>query len=170
MPDHLPIYRQLNAFLRAEFYCCHVSIRTFTHFFVRDGLAGCTDDTFDIFITRHMICTPTNSTILSNDGHCALRTPQEIVGAWRDGIDRLTERGVTGRILLANLPSPRGFPVSVKNLRCVHPAADSDTKAFANRWVDPRCWSCLSTYGRVRHSRSQSLFMHFGMRCFEQGF
>eukprot|EP00904_Undaria_pinnatifida_P002396 jgi/Undpi1/12157/HiC_scaffold_5.g01833.m1 len=35
---------------------------------------------------------------------------REIVSAWKDGITRLLERGVTGRILLANLPSPRGFP------------------------------------------------------------
>ena len=38
--------------------------------------------------------------------------PQEIVGAWHEGITRLIESGVTGRILLGDLPSTRGLPVS----------------------------------------------------------
>lgn len=51
---------------------------------------------------------------------CALRPPpipQEIVRAWREEINRLIERGVKGRILLGNLGSPRGLPVSVQQYR-----------------------------------------------------
>ena len=44
---------------------------------------------------------------LSTENDC-LRTPQEIVAAWQQGIDRLLERGVTGRILLTTL-SPTDF-------------------------------------------------------------
>ena len=39
-------------------------------------------------------------------------TVQEVVAAWQEGIERLLARGVTGRILLANSASPKGFPVS----------------------------------------------------------
>ena len=41
---------------------------------------------------------------------------QEIIGAWKAAIARLIKRGVTGRILLASLPSARGIPVSVHKL------------------------------------------------------
>ena len=41
--------------------------------------------------------------LLSIDWNDCLRTPQEIVAAWQEAIDRLLERGVTGRILLGNL-------------------------------------------------------------------
>ena len=37
---------------------------------------------------------------------------QEVITAWQEGIVRLIERGVTGRILLINLPTPKGLPVS----------------------------------------------------------
>lgn len=39
--------------------------------------------------------------------------PQEVVHAWQEGIDRLLERGVTGRILLANFVFKDLFSVSV---------------------------------------------------------
>eukprot|EP00904_Undaria_pinnatifida_P002394 jgi/Undpi1/12155/HiC_scaffold_5.g01831.m1 len=35
---------------------------------------------------------------------------RELVAAWQEGIERLLERGVTGRILLSNLASFKGFP------------------------------------------------------------
>lgn len=38
---------------------------------------------------------------------------QGIIGAWQEAITRLIERGVTGKILLANLGSLKGFPVSL---------------------------------------------------------
>ena len=45
-----------------------------------------------------------------------LNAPQEVIGAWTAGIGRLLEAGVTGRILLANVGSPKGLPVSVAGL------------------------------------------------------
>lgn len=41
---------------------------------------------------------------------------QEVIGAWAEGIDRLLKAGVTGRILLANVGSPKGLPVSTLGL------------------------------------------------------
>ena len=41
--------------------------------------------------------------LLSINWNDCLRTPQEIVAAWQEAIDRLLERGVKGRILLGNL-------------------------------------------------------------------
>lgn len=38
--------------------------------------------------------------------------PQEVVEAWQAGVTRLIQGGVTGRILLGNIGSPRGVPVS----------------------------------------------------------
>lgn len=38
---------------------------------------------------------------------------QGVVGAWQEAITRLIERGVTGKIVLSNLVSLKGFPVSV---------------------------------------------------------
>lgn len=37
---------------------------------------------------------------------------QEVISAWNAGVVRLLEAGVTGRILLANVASPKGLPVS----------------------------------------------------------
>ena len=36
---------------------------------------------------------------------------QEIATAWREGITRLRERGVTGKILIVNNPTPKGVTV-----------------------------------------------------------
>lgn len=38
---------------------------------------------------------------------------QEILGAWRSAVARLVKRGVTGRILIGNMPSLKGLPVRV---------------------------------------------------------
>lgn len=37
---------------------------------------------------------------------------KEVITAWDNGIGRLIDAGVTGRILLANMPSPKGVFVS----------------------------------------------------------
>ena len=42
---------------------------------------------------------------------------QEVITAWQEGITRLIERGVTGKILLSNFASPKGLPVSGPALR-----------------------------------------------------
>lgn len=42
--------------------------------------------------------------------------PQEVVHAWQEGIDRLLERGVTGRILLANFVTTDFAAVSLSRL------------------------------------------------------
>eukprot|EP00904_Undaria_pinnatifida_P002392 jgi/Undpi1/12153/HiC_scaffold_5.g01829.m1 len=41
---------------------------------------------------------------------------REVVAAWQEGIERLLARGVTGRILLANSASPKGFPSGLGDL------------------------------------------------------
>lgn len=60
--------------------------------------------------------------------HMSLVSPdtvQEVTAAWQDGIDALRGEGVTGRIMLANIPSPRGIPVSVLGPRHAFPELGS---------------------------------------------
>lgn len=49
-----------------------------------------------------------------------LNTLQEVTAAWREGIERLIERGVTGKILLANVASFSAVTVSEVDLRNAH--------------------------------------------------
>ena len=60
--------------------------------------------------------------LLSINWNDCLRTPQEIVAAWQEAIDRLLERGVTGRILLGNLS---GGAADVSELGLKHARSQS---------------------------------------------
>lgn len=86
------------------------------------------DDSFSPLLNTE--CDPTRRphfTYLPN-------TLQEILGAWLGAIDRLIERGVTGKILLANLASLKGLPVSPIGLR--------NASAYATSYIH---WNCLET-------------------------
>lgn len=59
---------------------------------------------------RYVMNMPFNTSFITR---CEFLLPQEVISSWDAGIGALVEAGVTGRILLGNVASPKGLFVSM---------------------------------------------------------